>query len=80
MNHKQKSTLEAIMQDPPNMNIHWRDVESLLHAMGVEIQTHGARLHVILNGVEGSLHRPHHGAALNREDIRHLREFLSHVH
>jgi hypothetical protein len=77
MNHKQKNTLEAIMQEPASGNIHWRDVESLLKALGTEIQVmHGARLHVILHQVEGTLHRPHHGSALSKQDIRHLREFL----
>jgi hypothetical protein len=77
MNHKQKHTLEAILQEPASGNIHWRDVESLLKALGTEIQVmHGARLHVILHQVEGTLHRPHHGSALSKQDVRHLREFL----
>jgi len=80
MNHKQKHTLDAIMQEPVSSNIHWRDVESLLKALGTEIQVmHGARLHVILHQVEGTLHRPHHSSALSKQDVRHLREFLHHA-
>ena len=78
MNHKQKHTLDAILKEPVSGNIHWRDVESLLNALGAEVQvTHGARLHVILNRVEGTLHRPHHGSSLSKQDVRHLRQFLN---
>ena len=38
-----------------------------------------ARLRVKLNGVEGTLHRPHHGDALGRQDILHIREYLAHA-
>jgi len=38
-----------------------------------------ARLRVRLNGVEGTLHRPHHGDALGRQDILHIREYLAHA-
>ena len=77
MNHKQKHTLEAIMKEPVSGNIHWRDVESLLNAMGAEFKvTHGARLHGILNQVEGTLHRPHHTSALSKQDVRHLSQFF----
>ena len=78
MNHKQKHTLDAIHKEPTSANIHWRDVESLLKALGAELQsTHGARMSFVLNGVEGTVHRPHHGSALNKQDVRHLRQFLN---
>ena len=78
MNHKQQHTLDNIKKEPVSGNIHWRDVESLLHALGAEVQvTHGSRMHLVLNGVEGIVHRPHHGGALTKQDVRHLREFLS---
>ena len=40
-------------------------------------QLSGARIRVKLNGVEDTLHRPHHGDALGRQDIYHLREYLA---
>ncbi len=77
MNHKQKHTLEAIQKQPTSGNIHWRDVESLLKALGAELQvTHGARMTFVLHGVEGTVHRPHHSAVLTKQDVRHLRKFL----
>ncbi len=77
MNHKQKHTLDAIHKEPASGNIHWRDVESLLKALGAELQvTHGARMTFVLKGVEGTVRRPHHSAVLTKQDVRHLRKFL----
>ena len=77
MNHKQKHTLDAIHKEPASGNIHWRDVESLLKALGAKLQaTHGARMTVVLKGVEGTVHRPHHSSVLSKQDVRHLRKFL----
>jgi hypothetical protein len=78
MSHKHKRILNSIFTEPVSGNLHWREVESLLHHLGAEFQnTHGARLTVVLNSVEGQLHRPHHSSALSRHDVRHLREFLA---
>ncbi|MCX7673202.1 MAG: type II toxin-antitoxin system HicA family toxin, partial [Thiobacillaceae bacterium] len=78
MSHKHASLLRAIFQDPVSGNIHWREVESLLHHLGARIEPiHGARFRVILNGHEGVLHHPHHSNVLGRQDVKHLREFLA---
>lgn len=78
MGHKYKATLSSVFQEPVSGNIHWREVESLLKSIGADIQPgHGARMHVILNGHEGTLHRPHHSSVLSKQDVRHLRGFLS---
>jgi hypothetical protein len=68
MSHKHENLLNAIFHDPINSNIPWREVESLS----------GTRIHIKLNGHEGTLHRPHHGSTLGREDVKHVREFLAH--
>jgi hypothetical protein len=34
---------------------------------------------VVLNGTEGILHRPHHSNVLDRQAIKHLREYLAHA-
>jgi hypothetical protein len=79
MSHKHEHMIQAIFQDPPSGNIHWREVESLLNHVGAEIETlQGARIKVRLGKFEGILHRPHHSNVLNRQDIKHLREFLAH--
>ncbi|CAA9891032.1 conserved hypothetical protein [Candidatus Methylobacter favarea] len=72
--------LRAIFQDPVNANIHWREVESLLHHLGAAIEPiHGARFRVVLNQFEDILHHPHHSNECTRQDIKQLREFLAHA-
>ncbi len=78
MSHKHKRILKSIFTEPATGNLHWREVESLLRHLGGEVMsTHGARFTVMLNNVEGQLHRPHHGGALSKHDVRHLREYLA---
>jgi hypothetical protein len=80
MSHKHENLIRAIFHDPVSGNIQWREIESLLHHLGAEIESlSGARIRVKLNGAEGILHRPHHGNSLGRQDIQHLREYLGHA-
>lgn len=77
MSQKHERLLRAILQEPVSGNIHWREVESLLQHLGAVIEPgHGARMKVVLNNVEGTLHRPHHSGVCGKHDIRHLREYL----
>ena len=70
--------LRAIFHDPINANIHWREVEALLHHLGAKIEpAHGARFRVVLNQVEFILHHPHHGSEITKQDIKQLREHLA---
>jgi len=78
MSHKHANLIRAIFHDPVSGNIHWRDVESLLHHLGATIESlPGARQRVVLNRTEGVLHRPHHSNVLSRQDVHHLREYLA---
>jgi hypothetical protein len=80
LSHKHDNLLRTIFHDPVSANIHWREVESLLNHLGAAMESlSGARIRVKLNGYEGILHRPHHGNTLGRQDIQHLREYLSHA-
>jgi hypothetical protein len=80
MSHKHEHLIRAIFREPASGNIHWRDVESLLHHLGATVEPlSGARLRVRLNGVEGILHRPHHSNVLDRQGIRHIREYFAHA-
>jgi hypothetical protein len=77
MSQKHRRVLSAIFQDHVSGNLHWREIESLLNHLGAVVEpAHGARLRVQLNGVQGTLHRPHHSGVCEKHDIRHLREFL----
>lgn len=77
MSNKQANLLRTILQDSHAANIHWREVESLLNHLGVQVEpSHGARFKVTLNGVTDFIHHPHHGSECTRDHIKHLREFL----
>jgi hypothetical protein len=78
MSHKHLSLLRAIFQDPISSNIHWRQIESLLHHLDAIVEPiQGARFRVLLNGVEGVLHHPHHSNVCSKQDIKHLRQYLA---
>ncbi|MCX8087641.1 MAG: type II toxin-antitoxin system HicA family toxin [Rhodocyclaceae bacterium] len=78
MSHKHAHLLAAIFSDPPSGNIHWREVESLLHHLGAAIETgHGARFRIVLNGFEFYLHHPHNSSTCSKQDIKQLREHLA---
>jgi hypothetical protein len=65
MSHKHENLIRTIFQDPISGNIHWREIESLLHHLGASMEPiQGARYRVILNGVEGILHHPHHSSTV----------------
>jgi len=78
MSHKHENLIRTIFHDPISGNIHWREVESLLHHLGAQIEPlSGARFRVRLNGVEGILHRPHHSNVLDKNGVKHLRGYLA---
>lgn len=79
MSHQLK-VLQSLFHDPISGNMHWRDIESLLRHLGADVQpSHGAKFHVLLNGQETTLHHPHQSGVCNKQDIKHLREFLAHA-
>jgi hypothetical protein len=78
MSHKHESLLHAIFDGPASSNIHWREVESLLTHLGATLEPHhGASFRVVLNGIEGFLHRPHQSNTCTKQEIRHLRDYLA---
>jgi hypothetical protein len=80
MSHKHAHLMRSIFQDPPSANIHWREVESLLNHLGADVQpSHGARFRILLNGQESFVHHPHNSSTCTRNDIKALRDILSHA-
>ena len=50
MSHKHQSLLHAIFKGPVSGNVHWREIESLLIHLGVQLASHhGASFRVELN-------------------------------
>ena len=80
MSHKHAHLLRSIFQDPPSANIHWREIESLLHHLGADIEpSHGARFKITLNKVEAFLHHPHNSSTCSKTDIKAIRDMLAHA-
>jgi len=78
MSNKHAQLLRTLFHDPVSANIHWREIESLLHHIGADIEPlPGARIRVKINRMEGILHRPHRGNTLDRNAVQHVREVLS---
>lgn len=80
MSHKHTNLLRAIFHDPVSGNIHWREIESLLHHLGASTTpAHGSRFHVTLNNFDVFLHHPHQSNVCDKQLIKQLREFLAHA-
>ncbi len=78
MNKKQERILQAIFEHPVRADIEWRDVESLLLAVGAEItEGRGSRKRVALNGVRATFHEPHPQKELKKGAVSAVRDFLA---
>ena len=78
MSHKHRNVLQAIYHEPVSANIQWREVESLLHHLGAEIEpSHCARFRIVLNRREFFVHHPHHSNEFSKPEVKHLRECLA---
>lgn len=76
--HRHGALIRTIFHDPVSGNIHWREVESLLHHLGAEIEPlSGNRIRFRIKHVEAVLHRPHQGSVLDRNAVRSLRGYLA---
>jgi hypothetical protein len=77
MSHKHEILLRSIFEGPMGGNVHWREVESMLTHLGAVVEPHhGASFRVILNGVEGFIHRPHNSPTCTKQELRHVRDYL----
>lgn len=77
MNQKQKQTLQWVFEKPTRSNVVWKDIESLLMALGAEIsEGRGSRVRVALNEVRAVFHRPHPQKEADRGAVQSVRRFL----
>ena len=77
MSHKHEHLLRTIFEGPISGNVHWREVESMLTHLGATVEPHhGASFRVVLNDVEGFLHRPHNNNTCTKQELRHVRDYL----
>ena len=75
MNHKHKMTLHALFAHPVSGNIEFREVRSVLEALGAEI-SHGGHGHlaVKLNGHEHNFQDA--ARSLSKDAVAAIRKFL----
>jgi hypothetical protein len=77
MNSKLAKTLKAIFTDPIPATIAWKDIETLLEALGATIsQGRGSRVRVVLNGQRAVFHEPHPERVTDKGAVKSVREFL----
>ena len=78
MNAKHRKTLRAVFAHPVSGNIKWREVESLLVALGAEIEEReGSRIAVIFPGrFPAIFHRPHPSPNTDKGAVATLRNWL----
>ena len=77
MSKKHDKILQSLFSTQMSGNIHWKEIEALLIHLGAEmVEGRGATVVVKLNDHEFTLHRPHHGATMSKNELHHLRNFL----
>ena len=77
MRRKHARTLNAIFADPIQPGILWRDIETMLEALGAEVsERRGSRICISLNGVDAVFHRPHPRKETDKGAVSSMRRFL----
>jgi hypothetical protein len=76
LDSEHRDTLEKILNHPASGNIEWRQVRSLLEAVGTVIQEHNGKLEVTL-GAETEVLQPPHGKDVDAQMIVDLRRMLT---
>ncbi|MCE2982753.1 MAG: type II toxin-antitoxin system HicA family toxin [Parachlamydia sp.] len=77
MNKKHQRTLQAIFAKPVQASVNWRDIESLLKALGADIQeVRGSRVRILLKEQEAVFHRPHPQKETDKGALVSVRRFL----
>ncbi len=77
MNKKNKTTLAVIFENPVRSDILWKDIESLLYALGAEIsEGRGSRVRIVLQSIRAVFHRPVPRKETDKGSVRSMRRFL----
>jgi hypothetical protein len=76
LNNDHRETLERIFSHPSSGNIEWRQVRSLLEAVGTVTEEHNGKLKVTLGPETEVLQRPH-GKDIDQQMIVDLRRMLT---
>jgi hypothetical protein len=71
-----RNTVERILRHPASGNIEWRQVGSLLEAVGTVTEEHDGKVRVTVGDQTEVLQRPH-GKDIDKEMIVDLRRLLT---
>ena len=79
INRKHKATLKAVFRRPVSGTIRWADIESLLQALGADIEEReGSRVAVIFpSQMPAVFHRPHPSPMTDKGAVAVLRQWLT---
>lgn len=77
MNSKHRKTLAAVFAKQIPRSLSFRDIESLLNAVGCGTdEGDGSRVLFFRDGLDWQTHRPHPGKEAKPYQIKEVREFL----
>lgn len=77
MKSRHKETLKQIFKAPVQSGIIWKDIESMLRALGADIsEGRGSRVRIALNDVRAVFHRPHPKKETDKGAVVSMRRFL----
>jgi hypothetical protein len=76
LTHHHRDTLEKIFTHPSSGNIEWRQVRSLLEAVGTTTEEHNGKVKVAL-GAETEVFQPPRGKDIDQQMIVDLRRMLT---
>jgi hypothetical protein len=76
LNHRHRDTLEKILSHPASANIEWREVLSLLEAVGTVTEEHNGKIKVTL-GSETEVLQPPRDKDIDKQLVVDLRRMLT---
>lgn len=77
MKPKHRKTFEQVFEHPIRAGIIWREIETMLLALGAEItEGRGSRVRILLNDVRAVFHRPHPRKETDKGSLVSMRRFL----
>ena len=80
LNAKHRKTLRAVFAKPTSASLVFSDIESLLVALGGQVQEReGSRVKITLKGEQWRCHRPHPGKEAKRYQVEEVRELLERI-
>jgi hypothetical protein len=75
LNNHHRDTIEKIFSHPASGNIEWRQVRSLLEAIGTTVEEHDGKVKVTL-GPETEVLHPPHSKDIDKQMVIDLRRML----